>query len=108
MNWGFVERTVLTLAFLFPHSEPQGMCYVETANLDGETNLKIRQVKSLRDSRCYRRSGCKYMIQISPTHFVEKKLFGCEPYIVNSSGSLCLGLGEKKTQKSEILQLSGS
>ncbi|XP_012708071.2 probable phospholipid-transporting ATPase VD [Fundulus heteroclitus] len=27
-------------------SDPRGVCYIETANLDGETNLKLRQVVS--------------------------------------------------------------
>uniref|UniRef100_A0A7N9B0Y3 Phospholipid-transporting ATPase n=1 Tax=Mastacembelus armatus TaxID=205130 RepID=A0A7N9B0Y3_9TELE len=33
----------LGIVFSLHNSEPQGMCYIETSNLDGETNLKIRQ-----------------------------------------------------------------
>uniref|UniRef100_A0A8C1P070 Phospholipid-transporting ATPase n=1 Tax=Cyprinus carpio TaxID=7962 RepID=A0A8C1P070_CYPCA len=41
----YLYNTVLCSksAAVLSYSEPQAMCYTETSNLDGETNLKIRQ-----------------------------------------------------------------
>ncbi|XP_064413920.1 phospholipid-transporting ATPase IB [Latimeria chalumnae] len=63
-------------------SEPQAMCYIETSNLDGETNLKVRQGLSVTANLQAREDVMKMTGKI--------KCEGPNRHLYDFTGNLCL------------------
>ena len=67
---------------LLQSSDPTGICYIETANIDGETNLKQRQVASSAptagDTAVFNPLDFKGTIHCEPPH---KKIYEFNGYM---------------------------
>lgn len=86
---------------LLRSSEPKGVCYVETKNLDGETNLKHKVAekslnKRFEDQNAVHNFRCNLVCEEA------------NDLIYKFEGSIMLGPGKKKSLSSENLVLRGS
>ena len=86
---------------LLRSSEPKGVCYVETKNLDGETNLKHKLAEKtlnrrFEDPNALSRFGCNL--------FCEE----ANDLIYKFEGNIMLGADKKKSLSSENIVLRGS
>lgn len=58
------NETIPADVLMLRSSEPQGVCYIETCDLDGETNLKRRQVVRGFDERLAAFSASKFVSKL--------------------------------------------
>lgn len=87
---------------LLRSSEPKGVCYVETKNLDGETNLKHKTAEKSLNKRF---EDPDTAVQNFRCNLVCEE---ANDLIYKFEGSIMLGEGKKKSLSGENLVLRGS
>ncbi|KAJ1816443.1 aminophospholipid translocase, partial [Coemansia sp. RSA 2598] len=85
---------------LLSSSEPEGMCYVETSNLDGETNLKVKQAlpETSKLMTVADLSGLRGHLK---TEVPNDSLYTFEGTLVSEGG--CLGFRELPLSPTQVL-----
>lgn len=62
------EEAIPADLIILSSSEPEGLCYIETANLDGETNLKIKQARQETANYLDEKALCKLHGRVQSEH----------------------------------------
>ncbi|KAJ2887653.1 aminophospholipid translocase, partial [Coemansia asiatica] len=85
---------------LLSSSEPEGMCYVETSNLDGETNLKVKQAlpETAKLMTVADLSGLRGHLK---TEVPNDSLYTFEGTLISEGG--CLGFRELPLSPTQVL-----